>query len=68
MKILTGWLSRRRKRKPPQSGSSKAGSSSVPQTVSEERMAELRAQHLNGTYHVDPDKVAAKIVDEHLIK
>jgi anti-sigma28 factor (negative regulator of flagellin synthesis) len=38
------------------------------QGVSEERIAELRRQYLDGTYHVDIDKVSAKIVDEHLIK
>ena len=32
------------------------------------KIAELRQQYLDGTYQVQPDKVSAKIVDEHLQK
>ena len=32
------------------------------------KIAELRQQYLDGTYQVHPDKVSAKIVDEHLKK
>jgi hypothetical protein len=31
------------------------------------RIAELRRQYVNGTYHVDAAKVSAKIIDEHLL-
>jgi anti-sigma28 factor (negative regulator of flagellin synthesis) len=33
----------------------------------ETRIAELRRQHLEGSYRADAGEVAAKIVDEHLI-
>jgi anti-sigma28 factor (negative regulator of flagellin synthesis) len=33
----------------------------------EARIAELRRQHLEGSYRADAGEVATKIVDEHLI-
>jgi anti-sigma28 factor (negative regulator of flagellin synthesis) len=35
-------------------------------TNTEARIAELRKQHLAGTYKVDAAELAAKIVDDHL--
>lgn len=32
----------------------------------EARIAELRRQHVEGSYHVDPADVAARIIDDHL--
>ena len=34
----------------------------------EERVAELRKQHADGTYNVDAKKVSSKIIDRHLDK
>jgi anti-sigma28 factor (negative regulator of flagellin synthesis) len=41
-------------------------SAEAPPIARAERVARLRAQYLDGTYHIDPVRVSAKIIEHHL--